>query len=275
MGGATSTPLAFAHSCRGLSPRGRGNLHIHRRTDLLRGSIPAWAGQPRVCSRSGPQYRVYPRVGGATGWRSQCSVSPEGLSPRGRGNPNLGHFGRPPPGSIPAWAGQPRDGAGLDRGVRVYPRVGGATHRSIRTANQCSGLSPRGRGNPLSSPSRNITVRSIPAWAGQPYPLGAESMQATVYPRVGGATHASITVKAGSRGLSPRGRGNRSRCSRSKRPWRSIPAWAGQPFSGLNLDKSSWVYPRVGGATHNLAVIEGVEWGLSPRGRGNRSNASS
>ena len=32
----------------GLSPRGRGNLSQYYRYDLYDGSIPAWAGEPRI-----------------------------------------------------------------------------------------------------------------------------------------------------------------------------------------------------------------------------------
>ena len=48
-----------------------------------------------------------------------------GLSPRGRGNHRYKAHGIPKPRSIPAWAGQPK-GKGQNRLVLgVYPRVGG------------------------------------------------------------------------------------------------------------------------------------------------------
>ena len=90
-------------------------------------SIPAWAGQPPRNESAGSRRPVYPRVGGATlpeqvpdevdgglsprGRATQHACRqpfpPVGLSPRGRGNPGHGQTGLVPPGSIPAWAGQP------------------------------------------------------------------------------------------------------------------------------------------------------------------------
>ena len=50
-------------------------------------SIPAWAGEPRSGPASAPLCRVYPRVGGGTITGGNNRFTPEGLSPRGRGNP--------------------------------------------------------------------------------------------------------------------------------------------------------------------------------------------
>ena len=48
------------------------------------------------------------------------------------------------------------------------------------------GLSPRGRGKPAMIPSGFAPVRSIPAWAGETYPLYGVPGEQKVYPRVGG-----------------------------------------------------------------------------------------
>ena len=72
-------------------------------------------------------------------------------------------------------------------------------------------------------------------------------------------------------GLSPRGRGNRRSvaCSHSSRG--SIPAWAGEPTSLRGTREPPWVYPRVGGGTAVVEAKADLRSGLSPRGRGNRS----
>ena len=50
----------------GLSPRVRGNrAHNDDRHNLVR-SIPACAGEPRVCNTGWGRNRVYPRVCGGT-----------------------------------------------------------------------------------------------------------------------------------------------------------------------------------------------------------------
>ena len=49
----------------------------------------------------------------------------------------------------------------------------------------------------------------------------------------------------------------------------SIPAWAGEPYSGVSRIGLHGVYPRVGGGTGDKTVIKEAIEGLSPRGRGN------
>ena len=211
----------------GLSPRGRGNRGLRIPTWWSDRSIPAWAGQPQGASQPIRRSPVYPRVGGATVPDAGHGGDEGGLSPRGRGNrwamAAPGAVGR----SIPAWAGQPRKAASGMTMPGVYPRVGGATTAVGVHIDDQGGLSPRGRGNPLSSP---CVTRGV-------------------YPRVGGAT-ASIAVNVWKwMGLSPRGRGNPDQILSWDGSDRSIPAWAGQPPRGHWRKRRKRVYPRVGGAT--------------------------
>ena len=127
VGGGTRKRSRLSLIAMGLSPRGRGN---HRRAPWRKtktGSIPAWAGEPRlILSLSFPCW-VYPRVGGGTmAWSASFPVE-EGLSPRGRGNllmlPVRFAWRR----SIPAWAGEPPTRPRASFPYRVYPRVGGGT----------------------------------------------------------------------------------------------------------------------------------------------------
>ena len=70
----------------GLSPRVRGNRHLHWRSGCYWRSIPACAGEPvffwACCWVSG----VYPRVCGGTAGVPRVDVPSPGLSPRVRGN---------------------------------------------------------------------------------------------------------------------------------------------------------------------------------------------
>ena len=105
--GATAI-LWLAHEKNlGLSPRVRGNLLPHPISWLLRGPIPACAGQPAPIIGGRRIARAYPRVCGATGQQRDVMVIVPGLSPRVRGNrQDL----RRQDGSgwpIPACAGQP------------------------------------------------------------------------------------------------------------------------------------------------------------------------
>ena len=54
------------------------------------------------------QVKVYPRVCGGTEVCYTNAKDTEGLSPRVRGNPTATQLWRPPEGSIPACAGEPR-----------------------------------------------------------------------------------------------------------------------------------------------------------------------
>ena len=133
------------------------------------------------------------------------------------------------------------------------------------------GLSPRGRGNRSVWSSQRIELGSIPAWAGEPVTPCTNSKALGVYPRVGGGTQPDEHARRLVEGLSPRGRGNPLVPVRCRAGKGSIPAWAGEPVYGILNSSSKAVYPRVGGGTCCLRHPRTRGWGLSPRGRGNRS----
>ena len=70
-------------------------------------------------------------------------------------------------------------------------------------------------------------------------------------------------------GLSPRVRGNREPQLKVFWPYRSIPACAGEPGIALSPPPIAGVYPRVCGGTNTILRLPLVNWGLSPRVRGN------
>ena len=199
-------------------------------------------------------------MGGATSVFLVILRVPLGLSPRGRGNrakrPSRVGGG----GSIPAWAGQPRSSTDSGIGFGVYPRVGGATSDVRHTNLDLTGLSPRGRGNPLTGVPHRIARGSIPAWAGQPSVVLPADMPGSVYPRVGGATYAYTVLADLAAGLSPRGRGNPVCRVSPGLVSGSIPAWAGQPSSVPRFRLQWPVYPRVGGATPISRISAGSNY---------------
>ena len=137
------------HQCDyGLSPRGRGSPGAASDGLPRSGSIPAWAGEPWRRRRAAMHQRVYPRVGGGAKRHFAAMRFLRGLSPRGRGSQNNIQVRTPI--------------------HRVYPRVGGGARTSSARRWTWLGLSPRGRGSldRLSDPP--ISLRSIPAWAGEP-----------------------------------------------------------------------------------------------------------
>ncbi len=167
-GGGTGLLRCLGHCCSGLSPRGRGNPVRDRGGLRSTGSIPARAGEPALDLLNGNQPRVYPRAGGGTRQGERQMTSMEGLSPRGRGNRARQHARRRGAGSIPARAGEPLGGGGLNVGQGVYPRAGGGTPTCHPRRSSARGLSPRGRGNPRHAAPAARRTRSIPARAGEP-----------------------------------------------------------------------------------------------------------
>ena len=186
VGGEPAQPLEQAHLAAGLSPRGRGTLADN---DVLRGiqrSIPAWAGNPLDWRPHYHLEEVYPRVGGEPLRAISQGEVRLGLSPRGRGTRTSAHVLRYIDGSIPAWAGNPSYRSRAASQGTVYPRVGGEPGHRHPVHHHDQGLSPRGRGTPAQRPRAGLPRRSIPAWAGNPYPTDATEAGDLVYPRVGG-----------------------------------------------------------------------------------------
>ena len=99
----------------GLSPRVRGNHQHLLDITQITGSIPACAGEPRMLATRFYQEQVYPRVCGGTAWKSALKPVYKGLSPRVRGNHDVGGAFQYWIGSIPACAGEPSRGPWMSR----------------------------------------------------------------------------------------------------------------------------------------------------------------
>ena len=111
---------------------------------------------------------------------------------------------------------------------------------------------------------------SIPACAGEPWPLHQGLSRPAVYPRVCGGTPSPPAGPVGPAGLSPRVRGNPCRITSRAANERSIPACAGEPAQRAPQPLTCSVYPRVCGGTSPTSSP--ITWctGLSPRVRGNQ-----
>ena len=172
----------------GLSPRVRGNPHSGEVTVDAQGSIPARAGEPSQSSRTDEQVRVYPRACGGTDIIGAEVNDVEGLSPRVRGNRGAAICAARRERSIPARAGEP-GGRGIPTpDFGVYPRACGGTCRRRSAPPRLRGLSPRVRGNRLTSVLYQVPPRSIPARAGEPPGRGVGPLRLQVYPRACGGT---------------------------------------------------------------------------------------
>ena len=170
----------------GLSPRGRGKPP--RKGWRFPGgwSIPAWAGETHIGRGMAGKRPVYPRVGGGNHSQSNAACWVSGLSPRGRGKPNVIDAVNGHNRSIPAWAGETCDIIGETIGGEVYPRVGGGNVTDCYYHSNAKGLSPRGRGKLFPGGGAYAGERSIPAWAGETQPRRKRDSRRPVYPRVGG-----------------------------------------------------------------------------------------
>ena len=272
--GGTHATSAFAMSTTGLSPRVRGNLFLTEHLPVGAGSIPACAGEPVQGARRDVLGGVYPRVCGGTRNVSIPHTINRGLSPRVRGNlvhrPILCQRER----SIPACAGEPSDDSIPFTTPRVYPRVCGGTPHGTRNTATDKGLSPRVRGNLRRYGVGSSGCRSIPACAGEPYQPLPRLADPTVYPRVCGGTFLLLTALWHITGLSPRVRGNQQLLSAAANGRGSIPACAGEPCPAAWYGGIGRVYPRVCGGTSFNQIVLIVDTGLSPRVRGNRSEAA-
>ena len=136
-------------------------------------------------------------------------------------------------GSIPAGAGEPRS---TDRPTvlsEVYPRGCGGTGPLPRLTAPPNGLSPRVRGNLIVTEQDVRVPGSIPAGAGEPGSVPRSPDSPRVYPRGCGGTRLRALYAIGSRGLSPRVRGNRAYQLDGRGSSGSIPAGAGEPLAIL------------------------------------------
>ena len=130
----------------GLSPHGRGKRVDVSPGALTAGSIPARAGETPP-SRNGPVHpKVYPRTGGGNFPAPFAGSLGPGLSPHGRGKPNVAAYGQLINRSIPARAGETTIGRSSRGAPPVYPRTGGGNGISPLRRCPSLGLSPHGRG---------------------------------------------------------------------------------------------------------------------------------
>ena len=181
---------------RGLSPLTRGNRLGWSRSCHSVGPIPAHAGQP--CCRCGRprRARAYPRSRGATVVGAAEVFQQQGLSPLTRGNLLWMWSCVPCFGPIPAHAGQPRPPSPAMMASRAYPRSRGATRIDGERVFLDEGLSPLTRGNLGQLAFAQHGRGPIPAHAGQPAWVRADSAACWAYPRSRGATASSRLARA-------------------------------------------------------------------------------
>ena len=212
----------------GLSPRVRGNRITAPQPVAEERSIPACAGESFVSAPGASAYAVYPRVCGGIPLLPPSRRRRQGLSPRVRGNrkrqPQTDEY----TGSIPACAGESIVLQNRSVLSPVYPRVCGGIIARRTDACLYLGLSPRVRGNHVEFDAPHAVHGSIPACAGESAASSVAAATPAVYPRVCGGIPAEVWAGAGTRGLSPRVRGNPFQGQFTIGTPGSIPACAGE-----------------------------------------------
>ncbi len=252
----------------GRSPRVRGRLLRRATLALSKGSIPAGAGETLETRAATGQLQVDPR--GCGGDISPAGIGSEeaGRSPRVRGRHAAQARPGPPPGSIPAGAGETCMWRLAYEEIAVDPRGCGGDEKPRFLPERSAGRSPRVRGRPVLGCSSAPERRSIPAGAGETALAGPGVLDLRVDPRgCGGDAMFCRRMDDGS-GRSPRVRGRHLLSLMVLRTAGSIPAGAGETNVWRNPNLVQKVDPRgCGGDVYILILFPG-EAGRSPRVRG-------
>ena len=231
--GGAGAHVAVPPGLQGLSPRTRGSHGTAEEAAVASRSIPAHAGEPRTRRIRSGAGGVYPR---ARGGAEEAEGSPRGqagLSPRTRGSLSSISRTASERGSIPAHAGEPRQGSPVARRSKVYPRARGGAMCWPPCPRLPWGLSPRTRGSLPGPQPRRSPSGSIPAHAGEPGSRSSQISFSRVYPRARGGATCGAAINHEIQGLSPRTRGSQEVMQPGPDLNRSIPAHAGEPSHSL------------------------------------------
>ena len=195
-------------------------------------------------------------------------MTPSGSSPRVRGTVERNDALESQDRFIPACAGNRHAKLILTRWVTVHPRVCGEQSSVRVTPFKNGGSSPRVRGTGLVASGQRLSIRFIPACAGNSLRASGTDRPAAVHPRVCGEQFILIAVRAVAFGSSPRVRGTVHNAAGRNGTNRFIPACAGNRPPTSPLRNTATVHPRVCGEQLRGSVAVLRPCGSSPRVRG-------
>ena len=209
---------------------------------------------PREDAKSMPRLD-HPRACGANVVESFGEFCGHGSSPRMRGKPLAapGHMALAR--IIPAHAGQTSGRPRCAYHETDHPRACGANRISLSTALRKPGSSPRMRGKHPCYAIHCLTLRIIPAHAGQTSLSRLASSAATDHPRACGANSTKYNARHMPTGSSPRMRGKRSHVISMTMAIRIIPAHAGQTSGHPAWSVPGTDHPRACGANTGIAGV--------------------
>ena len=150
---------------------------------------------------------VHPRIRGERRTSRPSRSGVTGSSPHTRGTPitrvPIAIYVR----FIPAYAGNAMYGCSMLALLTVHPRIRGERRVVILTHDELPGSSPHTRGTLKPAIVSMLSIRFIPAYAGNAYEIESESHHLPVHPRIRGERGKVKKAKYLSTGSSPHTRG--------------------------------------------------------------------
>ena len=202
----------------------------------------------------------------------EVGLTEYGSSPRVRGT---GLLDRQPAWHfrfIPACAGNSTRAKPSSSRKPVHPRVCGEQKGERLVPALTNGSSPRVRGTGCTDARHRVLRGFIPACAGNSSTPTVAIRARSVHPRVCGEQRTCCRLNEWPCGSSPRVRGTEYAPSTLTKPYRFIPACAGNSASPRNSSCISTVHPRVCGEQIETNEELDTELGSSPRVRGTVSS---
>ena len=171
---------------------------------------------------------------------------------------------------IPALAGNTAKPHRQSAVATVHPRTRGEHAIAFNDRHAVAGSSPHSRGTPYNPVACVITLRFIPALAGNTATTFPASSPSTVHPRTRGEHVRNEATLADENGSSPHSRGTRLMTQLIKRKERFIPALAGNTKTMRWRCVSGSVHPRTRGEHAVDSTHYKTFHGSSPHSRGTR-----
>ena len=245
----------------------RADVGVRR---VVRGSIPARAGETWWWSTQSRLPRVHPRACGGNEKAVNRITGSTGPSPRVRGKLLPILLGLLDGGSIPARAGETAAACSSFRLHTVHPRACGGNRTRYRGGFSRPGPSPRVREKRVVNDPLPPGVGSIPARAGETHFGQLQFLSQRVHPRACGGNPVPVTVTSAMAGPSPRVRGKLVAFGPPCGLCRSIPARAGETLYIRSRTGTVAVHPRACGGNMESSLPARFDQGPSPRVRGKR-----
>ena len=198
-------------------------------------------------------------------------VNSYGSSPHARGTPPFVGDKKLPQRFIPACAGNAVLAALGVGTVTVHPRMRGERGRISALFQWKTGSSPHARGTRFAAAHNVPLCRFIPACAGNASSGSRPPGDAAVHPRMRGERAATETRETIDDGSSPHARGTHGVAEHRRKPYRFIPACAGNAPCPVGQHLVLPVHPRMRGERVSPGGRTRPTAGSSPHARGTQA----